>query len=83
MITGVDIKLMPVPGSQSGELFKFRLKQGTYFVLDYDTYSEAPSQYFPLSIDKVMTVTEIGNGFTDVVFKIPVHNIRYITVINV
>ena len=93
MITGVDIKLEPVPMSTSGsgEMFKFRLKRGTTFDFEIDNYTIVTTrdlndvitnQFLPNNDDKVMTIREIGNGFSDVIFKIPVCNIRYIKCYN-
>jgi hypothetical protein len=69
MVTGVDIKLEPVPGGISGELFKFRLKTGVTFTFNTEIGSLG---------DEILTVSEGGDGIQDRVFMIPIRNIRYI-----
>lgn len=88
MTTGVDIRLEPVPMSTtgSGELFKFRLKNGTTFSFEIDNYTTistsdggtVTTQFFPVESEKMLTLLEMGNGMSEVIFKIPVKNIRYI-----
>lgn len=87
MVTGIDIKLEPVAGSLSGEMFKFRLKHGTSFVFDIEHYTVittkdengvATSDYFPIYGDKIMNIIEAGEGFMELLLKVPVNNIRYI-----
>jgi hypothetical protein len=77
--------------SGSGELFKLRLKRGIHFDFQIDNYtvistSDAQgtitNDFFPNNDDKIMTITEVGNGFSDTRMKIPVCNIRYIQCIN-
>lgn len=71
MVTGVDIKLEPVLGGTSGELFKFRLKTGVTFSFNTEVGSAA---------DEILTVSEGGGtgSSLDRVFMIPIRNIRYI-----
>ena len=68
MVTGVDIKLEPVPMSTtgSGELFKFRLKTGVTFSFSTDVGNE------------ILTVSEGGPDIQDRVFMVPIRNVRYI-----
>lgn len=89
MITGIDIKLEPVPMSTtgSGELFKLRLKRGIAFDIEINNYTIVTSRdindvittdFLANTDDKVMTITEGGNGFSDKRMVIPIRNIRYI-----
>lgn len=89
MITGIDIKLEPVPMSTtgSGELFKLRLKRGIGFDMEINNYTVVTSRdlndvltsnFLANTDDKIMTITEGGNGFSDTRMVIPIRNIRYI-----
>lgn len=71
MVTGVDIKLEPVPMSTtgSGELFKFRVSKGVTFAFQEEVNTTG---------DPILSVLETGNGYNDRVFMIPIRNIRYI-----
>lgn len=87
MVTGVDIKLEPVIGSLSGEMFKFRLTRGISFIFDIDNYTTISTrdinevitnQFFPVMSDKLLTISEAGDGFQEIKIKVPVNKIRYI-----
>ena len=91
MVTGVDIKLIPVPGTTSGEMFKFRLTTGTAISFDIDNYTTistsdgagtVTSQFFPVDSDKLITISELGNGINKTLIKLPVNQIRYILCYN-
>jgi hypothetical protein len=69
MVTGVDIRLEPVPGGTAGELFKFRVSKGTTFIFSEEIHT---------SDDTLLTVLESGNGYNDRVFMVPIRNVRYI-----
>ena len=89
MVTGVDIKLVPVPGTTSGELFKFRLTSGQDFIFDVDNYStiisengQVTSLLFPVDSDKLLTISELFGTEKKPKIKIPVTQIRYILCYN-
>jgi hypothetical protein len=90
MVTGVDIKLVPVPGTTSGEMFKFRLTKGLTLKFDIDNYTTittseggtVTSEFFPVDSDKLLTVSEVGVDFSNPLIKLPVNQIRYILCYN-
>ena len=89
MVTGVDIKLVPVPTTTSGELFKLRLTTGQDLIFDIDNYStiisengQVTSLLFPVDSDKLLTISELFGTVKKPIFKIPVSQIRYILCYN-
>jgi hypothetical protein len=90
MVTGVDIKLIPVPGTTSGEMFKYRLTRGTTLTFDIDNYTTITtndggvitSEFFPVDSDKLLTVSEVGVDFQNPLIKLPVNQIRFILCYN-